>query len=378
MNRAPGRFGQQPEPSAPAAAQDTPPAPPAPTRRPADRSGRTALIILAVAAVLTVCYLAKLVIIAVLVSILLAFVLEPFVRALSRIRIPRQLAAALAVALAVVAFYSAAFEFYNRAVDFAAALPKSTVQIRQALTSFRRQAQQLQRATETILPDPREQGRILTVRQQTAWSELLTRGFVSVSDLVFVVSCIPFLVYFMLTWHDHARNATVALFRPEHREQAYVTLGQIAAMIRSFIIGNVLIGVLLAGASMLAFAMLGLPYPFLIGAISGVVSLVPYAGVVLAVIPPVLAGIGQIGGSDLAAIVLTAIALHVVAINVLYPKLLGRRLQLNPLVVTLSLLGWGWLWGAMGLILAVPITGAMKIIFDHVDPLRPYGAWMGE
>ena len=77
-------------------------------------------------------------------------------------------------------------------------------------------------------------------------------------------------------------------------------------------------------------------------------------------------------------IVLTVFGLHVFALNVLYPKLIGKRLQLNPLAVTISLLFWGWLWGAMGLILAVPITAAMKIIFDNVDVMRPYGAWLGE
>jgi predicted PurR-regulated permease PerM len=51
---------------------------------------------------------------------------------------------------------------------------------------------------------------------------------------------------------------------------------------------------------------------------------------------------------------------------------------LNPLAVTISLLFWGWLWGAMGLILAVPIMGACKIICDHIERLRPYGAWLGE
>jgi predicted PurR-regulated permease PerM len=51
---------------------------------------------------------------------------------------------------------------------------------------------------------------------------------------------------------------------------------------------------------------------------------------------------------------------------------------LNPLAVTLALLFWGWLWGAMGLILAVPLTAAAKIIFDHVDNLRPWGNWLGE
>jgi predicted PurR-regulated permease PerM len=77
-------------------------------------------------------------------------------------------------------------------------------------------------------------------------------------------------------------------------------------------------------------------------------------------------------------IAITVFGLHVFAINVLYPKLIGKRLQLNPLAVTLALLLWGWLWGAMGLILAIPITGALKIIMDHIESLRPYGAWLGE
>jgi predicted PurR-regulated permease PerM len=77
-------------------------------------------------------------------------------------------------------------------------------------------------------------------------------------------------------------------------------------------------------------------------------------------------------------IVLTVMGLHVLAIKVPYPKVLGKRLQLNPLAVTNSLPIWGWIWGTQGLILAVPIMGAVKIVCDHVATLRPSGAWMGE
>jgi predicted PurR-regulated permease PerM len=70
--------------------------------------------------------------------------------------------------------------------------------------------------------------------------------------------------------------------------------------------------------------------------------------------------------------------LDMFAVNVLFPKVIGKRLQLNPLVITIALLIWGWIWGAMGLILAIPITGAMKIICDHVQALRPFGRWLEE
>jgi predicted PurR-regulated permease PerM len=99
---------------------------------------------------------------------------------------------------------------------------------------------------------------------------------------------------------------------------------------------------------------------------------------VLATIPPVIVSMNSLTVSGFAGIVAVVVTSHVIALNVLYPKIIGRRLQLNPLAVTLALLFWGWLWGAMGLILAVPLTAAIKIIFDHVDSLRAWGNWLGE
>jgi predicted PurR-regulated permease PerM len=182
----------------------------------------------------------------------------------------------------------------------------------------------------------------------------------------------------MLTWQEHARAATVMLFKMENRNTAYVTLGRISKMIRSFILGNLVIGLFISVMSLVVFGIIGLPYFYFLGVISGFLSLVPYLGVPLAMVPPLVAGLGQLNGAGIIAIVVTVLALHLFAINVLYPKLIGRRLQLNPLVVTIALLVWGWIWGAMGLILAVPLTAALKIIFDHVESMRPYGTWLGE
>jgi predicted PurR-regulated permease PerM len=123
---------------------------------------------------------------------------------------------------------------------------------------------------------------------------------------------------------------------------------------------------------------MGLPYFYFLGVMSGFLSLIPYLGVVLAILPPVIVGMGYLTTGTFLLTIGIVIGLHLFAMNVLYPMVLGKRLQLNPLAVTLSLLFWGWLWGAMGLVLAVPLTGALKIICDNINRLRPYGAWMGE
>ncbi len=182
----------------------------------------------------------------------------------------------------------------------------------------------------------------------------------------------------MLSWKDHAHRATVQLFPKEHRLQAHRTLGRISRMIRGFIIGNVVVGAINSVVSSLVFWQLGISYPYFIGIISGYASLIPYLGIVLGLLPPLASGIGVLHKTGVIIVVMTVLSVHLVTMNVLYPKMVGRRARLNPLAVTLSLLFWAWIWGAMGLVLAIPIVGATKIIFDHVDSLRPLGAWLGE
>jgi len=219
---------------------------------------------------------------------------------------------------------------------------------------------------------------VLNVRATTDWNDVLTRRFGSLTDLFLAVSFIPFLVYFMLTWQHHVRSATVMLFPLENRHNAYTTLGLISKMIRSFMVGNLLIGLFVGVASTLIFWILHLPFFYFIGFISGYLSLVPYMGVLLAMLPPLFVGIANINSADVFTIMGTVLILHLLAMNVLYPKVMGNRLQLNPLALTMSLLIWAWLWGAVGLLLAIPITAAMKIIFDNVASLKPWGTWLGE
>jgi predicted PurR-regulated permease PerM len=208
--------------------------------------------------------------------------------------------------------------------------------------------------------------------------EIFFRGVSSVWQVLLPLSFIPFLVYFMLTWQQHARSATVMLFSMPYRHAAYTTLGLISAMVRSFLVGNFLVGLFMSAISTVVFGIVHLPSFYVVGFVSGFLSVIPYLGVILAIAAPVIVGLGHVHSAGFLTIVVTVVALHLFSMNVLYPKFLGDRLQLNPLAVTLALLFWGGLWGAMGLILAVPVTAAMKIIFDHIDNLRPYGTWLGE
>ena len=116
-----------------------------------------------------------------------------------------------------------------------------------------------------------------------------------------------------------------------------------------------------------------------IGPLSAFFSLVPYVGLPLSVVAPVLAALAIPNKFKVVlTVALITAALHLVTMNFLYPKIIGRRVRLNPLAVTVALMFWGLLWGGVGLILAIPITAAIKAVCDNVESLEPYGRMLGD
>jgi predicted PurR-regulated permease PerM len=96
-------------------------------------------------------------------------------------------------------------------------------------------------------------------------------------------------------------------------------------------------------------------------------------------IPPFLAALPTFDRLTAYLVIATVVGLfHLLALNLLYPKLVGSRVHLNPLAVTVALMFWGSLWGAIGLVFAIPITAGVKAVFDNVTSLQPYGKLIGD
>lgn len=341
-------------------------------RRRDRRFGHWALNFIGIGIIIALCYYGELVLSVMMVSVLLTFILAPVVDLLEFFRLPRGLAAFVAILLLIAAIGGIFYYSYNEGAALAQDFPKYANKIREEALRFLNSAESFQ------VLDPEHEKGVVRVRPATDLTDLLTRGFGSVGTGIVVASFIPFLAYFMLTWQQHIRSATVMLFPLENRHTVYVTLGLISAMIRSFMVCNLLIGLGVGLVSTLVFGIIHLPFFYFAGFASGFLTLIPYLGILLALIPPIFVGLGHLDLQTVLIIFATVFGMHVIALNVLYPKFLGNRLQLNPLAVTIGLLVWGALWGGIGLVLAIPITAAMKIVFDHVESLKPYGAWLGE
>lgn len=365
------------------AGSEQPPAP-APSQDPELLRGSikttvVAQVVIATAAAVGLIYLLKVVLVTILVSALIAFALDPLVVLLARLHIPRAVGAGFALSLLIALTLATAFFFYNRAVDFIDELPQYSTAIREDLRKLQAQTQKIETSTRSIMPEPKGKKPIaVEVQEAPGLTRIISSGATQYGDLALAIGFVPFLIYFMLTWKSHVHSATLHIFPIDQRPAAYRTIGRISEMVRSFIVGNLIVWLLNALASTVVFWHVGLPYFYFLGIISAFLGLIPYLGLVFALFAPIAAGMGILTKSQLLIVVATVIVLHVLAMNLLYPKLIGRRLRLNPLAVALSLLFWGWIWGALGLILAVPLMASAKIICDFIEPLRGLAAWLGD
>lgn len=341
--------------------------------------GTVAQIVIALVATIGLLYLLKIVWVTILASILLAYVLEPPVAALVRLHCPRWVGAMVVITVTVMIALGLIYFSYSRAVDFVSDLPHYSAALRRSVGNFRGHIDKIVNQATSVVEPPKQHEKPVPVRieQSQGITQILSETGGTIIDVLLAVSFVPFLVYFMLASKEHVYASTVRLFPKEHRLEAHRTVGTISAMIRSYILANVVTGLVASVICGIVFWYLNIQYFYFISLISGFVTLVPYLGVFLALIPPLAGGLGKLHEGGFIAVIVTVVSIHLVTMNLIYPRVIGPRLKLNALAVSLSLLFWAWVWGAPGLLLAIPILGVLKIIFDHVEPLQPVGSWLG-
>jgi predicted PurR-regulated permease PerM len=375
---------------------------------PVHKPGQTSLSVLAFAASIALLYYGRVFFITVVIAVIIAFLLDPVVSVFVKLRLPRAVASFIVCSISLLALYLLGFGLYTQFSGFVEELPIYSQRMNEMVDSVASQMDAIEKRTfQMVVPkrfqdqqpppgvppdsarrrksakqEPPQPVAIQEVRIHPEPKPLLTYvyGYLrSFYDAVLMASFVPFLVYFMLSWRDHMRRSFLYLFPGTGRQVVGRSWESVADMVRAYMIGNFVLGVILSAISAGFFFVIKLPYWPLIGPISGFLSLVPYVGLPLAIMPPIAAGLIVYNQPAIYVMIAVVIAmLHLTALNFLYPKVVGSRVHLNPLVVTVALMFWGTLWGGIGLLLAIPITAGIKAVCDNVSSLQGFGKLLGD
>jgi predicted PurR-regulated permease PerM len=348
-----------------------------------------ALLFILVAGLLTVFgYYASSICITVILAAFLAILFDPVVVLLEKLRLPRSLAAAGIVLAGMGLIGLLGYELYGKAVAFAEELPGYTSRIQQSIAPFSRRIEKVQQTAGDITNDVHPSKKVPEVRLQESpsWPAYLVRGVGSVWGALIIAGVVPFLTFFMLCTKDQVAICMNAIFSSRADTARFTT--SLNQMVRGFVAGNLLVGSVMAVATTLALLALGMKGAIPLGIASGLLNLLPFLGLILSLALPLAAALLQFSTPGPYIIISLAILLlHVVSANFLIPKFIATRVGIGPVAATIGILFWGWLWGVMGLLLAVPLTAFVKLVADlhpslgHVSNAlaltpRPLARWV--
>jgi predicted PurR-regulated permease PerM len=334
------------------------------------------LKLLALALILVFLYLAASVVITLLLSILVAYFLDPVVEFLEKMRMPRTLASMLTVLFLIGVLLAVGYGLYSRTSDFAANWPKYSGTLKEALNSVETKLNGLERQVSE--PTSEQKGRSRTLAgAENALRAAVVHLIGSLSGLVLEVTFVPFLVFFMLSEKQGMWHSTLQLFPVSRRTSVKETLEDLRDVLRDYLVGMSLMTLIVIAASSVFFWAMGLDYPILIGIVSGLLNMVPYFGAVLSWLPPFLIALAKLHSAGSYALIAGVLmAIHMLSNNLLAPALVGKKVRLNALSITIALLFWGWIWGGMGLLLAIPVTASLRVICDHTESWKTVGRWL--
>ena len=313
-----------------------------------------------------------------LLSGFLAILVEPLVARLERLHIHRSVAATIVIVLGVVLVSASLWVFYSKAAAFIDTLPQYTNKIRQTVEPLTKRIEKIRENAGKLNPAPApKKVPEVKVSEPPRWPSYLARGVGSVGGAIVIAGVIPFLMFFMLIRKDHIYEWLCTTFARVTDVPKFVT--RVTRMVRGFAGGNLIVGSTMAAIMIGVLVALRMDGATALGIASGFLNLIPFLGVVLASSVPLLAATLQFGSAGpFLIIALTVVALHLLSANVLIPKFIGSRVNIGPVAAMVGMLFWSWLWGGIGLLLAVPLTAFVKLVADCHPVLLPISNLLAE
>jgi predicted PurR-regulated permease PerM len=357
------------------------------TVRPRNVTARTlALPVLMFLALTAALQAARALFVPVIIGVLLSYMLEPMVSALVVRGSSRTLAATIVFVGMLATVGAGTFGLRHQAVALIDRLPGAAQQLRfaiekrtggkpTAMTQVQRAADEIRQlsaetagAKQKPTAPPPVENRPFQIADYLWSGSLTVTGFVGDSIIVL------FLAYYLLLAGDLFRRRLMEIAGPtlSRKKVTLQILDAISVQIGRYLFVRAVISAMVAAGTSAALWALGLAQPGLWGVVAGVLNIVPYVGSAAVMIAAALAAFLQFETFTMAALAAGAVlAVACLEAYLLTPWLTSRAADMNPAVVFIGLVFWGWLWGLPGLLLAVPLLMVMKSVSDHIEALQP-------
>lgn len=199
------------------------------------------------------------------------------------------------------------------------------------------------------------------------------------ANLFTYLALIPVYVFLMLYYRERFKDFFIAINHPDSRDQVEDTLEHSKGVILNYVVGISMVVFIMAVLNVSGLLIIGIPYAVFFGIVAALLTIIPYVGIIIGSIPPII--IALIMTDSLfypVAVIILFVIVQTLEGNFITPKIVGSKVSVNALAAMVALVIGGFLWGAIGMILSIPITGILKVILYQSPKTRPWSLILGQ
>lgn len=311
-----------------------------------------------------------------LASFLLALLLLPMANFLeNKWRFKRSLASIVSVVIMIAVISGILFFLASQLRDLGQDWPLLK---KQALHSF----EDLQRwISETFNVNAHKQ---IDYLKNSAANAVATSATLVGATLMTLSSSLLFLAFlllftfFILNYRRILYRFLKGVFKEEHEQRVSEIMAQIQYIIKRYILGLFLQMLIVTVLMIVVLSLLGIKYAVLLGLVTGIFNIIPYIGIFSALLISILITFATAGAAKVLLVIIAFVAVHALDGNILMPLVVGSKVKINALFAFIGIVVGEMIWGISGMFLCIPYLAMLKIIFDRIDELKPWGILLGE
>ena len=206
---------------------------------------------------------------------------------------------------------------------------------------------------------------------------LIGETLLSTGSKLVVMLLIPVYVFMILLYQTHLLKFIHKLFSRKEYGEVDSVLSSTKVIIQSYLVGLLLEALIMAFLNSTTLLIIGIDYAILLGVIGAIVNVIPYVGGLISIIFPVLIAFVSKSPSDALLVVIAYLVIQFFDVHYIVPKVVASKVKINALISVIVVLAGGALWGLPGTFLSIPLTAIVKVIFDHIEQVKPWGFLLG-
>jgi predicted PurR-regulated permease PerM len=337
---------------------------------------KASLLLVGLFTFIAMLYIAQSIIIPFVFSIIMAIVLHPVVNFLVDKKIKRIIAITIALVLFILVIATFGAFLFSQAMRFSETWPKMVGKFTELFNETTAWAS----GYFNISPE-----------KITAWfakskvdvidssGVVVGRTLINVGSGLVMLFIIPVYIFMLLFYQPLLLEFIRRVFGANNRSTVSQIITQIKKVIQKYLTGLFLEVVIISVLHSVGLLLLGVPYAILLGIVGALLNLIPYLGGIVSVALPMMVALATKTSPWVAVYVLLVYyVIQLIDNNYIIPKIVASKVRINALVSIIVVLAFGALWGIPGMFISIPMTAIIKVIFDHIESLKPWGYVLGD